>query len=80
MLNLAIGLGVIGRSPIHPNSPGVVEVQEFVTYELGAIISNNATGNSKPVDNVLDEFNCLLQLEVDDGSDFKPLGELIDGN
>ena len=69
MLNLAVGLRVADRGPIHPNLPGVIEVQELATYELGAIVINNAIGNSKPMDNVLDEFRRALGLEVGDGSD-----------
>ena len=59
-LNLAIGLGVIDRSPIHPNSLGVIEVQELATYELSAIVSNNVIGYFEPVDDVLDEFDRPL--------------------
>ena len=40
-----------------------------MTCELGAIVSNNAIGNSEPIDNVLDEFRRALGLEVGDGSD-----------
>ena len=80
MLNLAVGLGVVDHGPIHPDSPSVIEVQELATYELGAIVNNNAIGNSKPVDNVLDEFGHPLELEVGDGLDLDPLGELIDGD
>jgi hypothetical protein len=32
------------------------------------------------VDNVLDKFGRLLGLEVDDGPDLNPLGELVDGD
>ena len=56
VLNLVIRLEVIDRSLIHPDSPGIAEVQEFVTYELGAIISNNVIRDSEPMDNVLDEL------------------------
>jgi hypothetical protein len=64
----------------HPNSPGVTEVQGLATYELGAIVSNNVIGNFEPVDNVLDEFSRPLGLEVDNGPDLDPLGELVDGD
>ena len=37
-------------------------------------------GNSEPMDNVLDEFSRPLELEVDDGPDLDPLGELVDGD
>ena len=80
MLNLAIRLGVIDRSPIHLDYPGVTEVQELVTCELSAIVSNNVTGDSEHVDDVLNEFGRLLRLEVGDGLDFDPLGELVNGD
>ena len=51
-----------------------------MTYELSAIVSNNVTGDSEHVDDVLNEFGRLLRLEVGDGLDFDPLGELIDGD
>jgi hypothetical protein len=47
-----------------------------VTYELSAIVSNNAIGDSKPMDDVLDEFGR----PVGDGPDFDPLGEFVDGD
>ena len=79
-LDLAVGFEVIDLSPIHSDSLGIVEVQELTTYELGAIVSNNAIRNSEPVDDVLDEFGHPLRLEVGDGPDFDPLGELVDGD
>ena len=60
MLDLAIGLGVINRGPIHSNSLGVAKIQKFAACELSAIISNNAIGNSEPMDNVLDELGRSL--------------------
>ena len=80
MLNLAVGLGVIDQTLIHPDLPGVAEVQELVTYELSAIVSNNVIGDSEPMDDVMDEFGLLLRLEVGDGSDFDPLGEFVNGD
>ena len=71
---------MVDRSPIHPDPLGIVEVQELLTYELGAIVSYNAIGNFEPVDDVLDEFSCPLRLEVGDGPDFDPLGEFVDGD
>ena len=71
---------VVDYGPVHLDLPGVIEVQELATYELGAIVSNNAIRNSEPVDNDLDEFDRPLGLEVDDGSNLDPLGELVDGD
>ena len=59
-LNLDVGLRLINRSPIHLDSLGVVEVQELVTCELSVIVSNNAIGDSEPMDDVLDELGHLL--------------------
>ena len=59
-LDLAVGLGVIDQTLIHPDLPGVAEVQELVTYELSAIVSNNVIGYFEPMDDVLDEFDHPL--------------------
>lgn len=60
MLGLAVGLEVIDRGPIYPNSPRVIEVQKLAHCELGTIISNNMIGDPKPVNVVLDELGRLL--------------------
>ena len=60
VLDLAVGLWVIDRGPIHSDFPGVAEIQTLAACELSSIISNNAIGNSKPVDNVLDELSRPL--------------------
>ena len=51
-----------------------------MTYELSAILSDNVIGDFEPMDDVLNEFGCLLQLEVGDGPDFDPLGEFVNGD
>jgi hypothetical protein len=51
-----------------------------VTYVLSAIVNNDAIRDPKPMDNVLNELGRPLKLEVEDGSDFDPLSELVDGD
>jgi hypothetical protein len=51
-----------------------------VTYVLSAIVNNDAIGDLEPMDNVLNELDHPLKLEVEDGPDFDPLSELVDGD
>ena len=71
---------MIDQGPIHLDSLGVVEIQKLATYELSAIVCNNAIRNSKPMDNVLNELDRPFRLEVDDGLDLDPLSELVNGD
>jgi hypothetical protein len=80
VLDLAIGSGVVHRSPVHPDVPSITEIQELSIYELIAIIRNYMIWNLEPKDYVLDELCCTLRLEVDDGPDLDPPGELVNGD
>jgi hypothetical protein len=60
--NLPVASQKIGpvSHQIHSDSPGVIEIQKLAAYELSAIISNNAIGNTKPMYDVLDELSRLF--------------------
>jgi hypothetical protein len=56
----------------------VVEVEEFLPRELGAVVGNVCVGYAEAIDDVGEERDRLLGADVDDGSGFDPLRELVD--
>jgi hypothetical protein len=56
----------------------VAEVEEFLPRELSAIVGDDHVGYIEAIDDVGEARDCLLGAEVDDGSGFDPLRELVD--
>ena len=42
------------------------------------MVSDDVVGNAELVDDVKEEFDCLLRLDVGDGFGLYPLGEFVD--
>ena len=42
------------------------------------MVSDDIVGNTKPVDDVEEEFDCLIRADVGNGFGLYPLGELVD--
>jgi len=63
-LDLAVGFEVIDLSPIHSDSLGIAEIQEFATCELNVIVRNDAIGDPKPMDDVLNELSARSDLRL----------------
>jgi hypothetical protein len=64
--------------PVHTDVVVVVEVEEFLPCELGAVVSDDRVGYAEALDDVDEERYDLLRADVDDGSSLDPLGELVD--
>jgi len=58
----------------------IAEVQELFAGELSAVVGDDDVGNPKPVDDVGEEKDGLLEADVGDGSSLDPFGEFVDGN
>jgi hypothetical protein len=56
----------------------VVEVEEFLPLELGAVVGDDCVGYNEAINDVGEERDRLLGADVDDGSSLDPLRELID--
>jgi len=56
----------------------VAELREFSPSELRAVVSDYGVGYSKSMDDVREKQHCLFGLDLCDGSDLNPLGELVD--
>jgi hypothetical protein len=58
----------------------IVELQEFSTDELCAIVGDDGIRNPEVVDDIREEQHRLLGLDFGDGASLDPLGELVHGN
>jgi len=58
----------------------VTEVQELFARELGAVVGDDNVGYPKPVDDVGEEKDSLLEADFRDGSSFDPFREFVDGH
>jgi hypothetical protein len=58
----------------------VVEIQKLFTSELGAIVHDDAVGNSKAVDDVGEKEHSLLRPDAGDRTGLDPLGKFVNGN
>jgi hypothetical protein len=58
----------------------VVEIQKLFTSELGAIVRDDAVGNSKAVDDVGKKEHSLLRPNAGDRTGLDPLGKFVNGD
>ena len=63
--------------PIHTYVEVIVEPQEPLAHELGAVIRDDRIWDSEPLDYVGEELHGLLGLDLDDRSRLDPFGELV---
>jgi hypothetical protein len=66
--------------PEHTNVVVVVEIQKLFTSELGAIVRDDAVGNSKAVDDVGKKEHSLLRPNAGDRTGLDPLGKFVNGD
>jgi hypothetical protein len=55
----------------------VAEIQKLFTSELGAIVRDDAVGNSKAVDDVGKKEHSLLRPDAGDRTGLDPLGKFV---
>jgi hypothetical protein len=58
----------------------VVEIQKLFTSELGAIVRDDAVGNSKAMDDVGKKEHNLLRPDAGERAGLNPLGKFVNGN
>jgi hypothetical protein len=58
----------------------VAEIQKLFTSELGAIVRDDAVGNSKAVDDVGKKEHSLLRPDASDRTGLDPLEKFVNGN
>jgi len=58
----------------------IAEDQELFASELSAVVGDDDVGDPKPVDDVSEEKDGLLEMDVGDGSSLDPFGEFVDGH
>jgi hypothetical protein len=58
----------------------VIEIQEPLTSELGAVVRDDAVRNPKAMDDVGEEQHGLLRPDAGDGSCLDPLGKFVNGD
>jgi len=78
MFHLTVGLWVSHCCPVHTYVVSVAEFQELSPGELCAIIGDYGVWYSKSVDDIREEQHSLFGLDPCGGSDFNPLGKLVD--
>jgi hypothetical protein len=66
--------------PEHTDVVVVAKIQKLFTSELGAIIRDDAVGNSKAVDDVGKKEHSLLRPKAGDRTGLDPLGKFVDGD
>ena len=64
--------------PVHTYVVPVAELQEFLSVELCAVVSDYGVGYSKWMDDISEEQHSLFSLDPCDRSDLNPLGEFVD--
>jgi len=64
--------------PVHTYVEAVVECQEFLARELGAVVGDDRVRDPEPEDDVGKEQNGLLGFNLADGASLDPLGEFVD--
>jgi hypothetical protein len=64
----------------HTDVVVVVEIQKLFTSELGAIIRDDAVGNSKAVDDVGKKEHNLLRPDAGDRTGLDPLEKFVNGD
>ena len=57
-----------------------VEVPKMMTSECGSEVGDNAVRETKSMDDIFKELDCLLSSSRNERFVFNPLGELVDGN
>jgi hypothetical protein len=63
---------------VHPYVVVVIEIQELVPGELGAVVSDDRAGDLKVEDDVLDKAYHLFGANFGHGPSLDPLSELVD--
>jgi hypothetical protein len=58
----------------------VIEIHKLFTNELGAIVRDDAVGNSKAVDDVGKKEHNLLRPDAGDRTGLDPLGKFVNGD
>jgi hypothetical protein len=57
----------------------VAETEELLPCDWVSL-SDDGVGDPEAMDNVREERHCLLGLDVGEGSNLDPFGELVDGD
>jgi hypothetical protein len=66
--------------PEHTDVVAIAEIQKLFTSELGAIVHDDAVGNSKAVDDVGKKEHSLLRPDAGDRMGLDPLGKFVNGD
>jgi hypothetical protein len=66
--------------PEHTDVMVVAEIQKLFTSELGAIVRDDAVGNSKAVDDVGKKEHSLLRPDAGDRTGLIPLRKFVNGD
>ena len=77
-LDLTVSTWVSDRGLVDPDDVPITKVQELLPGEVSPMVSDDAVRNTKPVDDVEEEFDRLFRADVGDGLGLYPLGELVD--
>ena len=80
MLNLPVHPGVRDDRPVDPDVLFIIELNEFPTGELHAIVCDDGVWYSKAMDDVEEEQHGLLKLDHRDRSSFDLFCELVYGD
>jgi hypothetical protein len=80
VLNLSVHARVGDRDPVHPDIIVIIEIQELLPGEMGAIVNDDAVRDPKAEDSNLDETHHLHGPNFGQGPCLNPLSEFIDHN
>ena len=76
-LDLTISTRVSNRGPIDPDAISIIEVQEPLPGEVCSVVGDDTVRDTKPIDDVEEEFDRLFQADIGDGLRLYPLGKLV---
>ena len=57
MLDLTVSTWVSDQGPVDSNAISITEVQELLPGEVSPVVSDDAVGNTEPIDDVEEEFD-----------------------
>ena len=53
--------------PIDPDAVSITKVQELLAGEVGSVVGDDTIRNTKPIDDVEEELDCIFRVDVGDG-------------
>jgi len=60
LLDLTVSTWMSDRGPVDPDVVSITEVQELLPGEVSPMVSDDTVRNAELVDDVEEEFDCLL--------------------